>query len=38
MVFFELRQYQVKPGKMDAWLKLMEREIIPFSVSCGMKL
>ncbi len=36
MAFFELRQYQVKPGKMDAWLDLMEGEIMPFSVATGM--
>ncbi len=36
MAVFELRQYQVKPGKMDAWLDLMEGEIIPFSVAKGM--
>lgn len=33
--FYELRQYRVKPGKMDAWLKLMENDIIPFQVSKG---
>ena len=35
MAFYELRQYQVRPGKMEAWLKLMEGEIIPFQVSKG---
>lgn len=35
MVFYELRQYKIKPGKMEAWLKLMEGEIIPFQVSKG---
>lgn len=34
--FYELRQYPIKPGKMEAWLKLMEEEIIPFQVSKGM--
>jgi len=34
-LFYELRQYKVKPGKMEAWLKLMEGEIIPFQVSKG---
>ena len=29
-VFYELRQYHVKPGKMDEWLKMMEEEIIPY--------
>ena len=36
MAFFELRQYEIRPGKMEAWLKLMEEEIIPFQVSKGM--
>ena len=36
MAFYELRQYKIKPGKMDAWLIYMEEEIIPFQVSKGM--
>lgn len=36
MVFYELRQYKIKPGKMEAWLTLMEGEIIPFQVAKGM--
>ena len=36
MAFYELRQYKVTPGKMNAWLKIMEEEIIPFQVSKGM--
>ena len=36
MAFYELRQYTVRPGKMEAWLKLMEGEIIPFQVAKGM--
>src|SRR5580765_2330950 len=36
MAFYELRQYHVRPGKMAAWLKLMEGEIIPFQVAQGM--
>lgn len=35
-MFYELRQYSIFPGKMDAWLKVMEEEIIPFQVACGM--
>ena len=34
--FFELRIYQVFPGKMIQWLELMENIIIPFQVSKGM--
>ena len=36
MAFYELRQYKIKPGKMEEWLKVMEGEIIPFQVSKGM--
>ena len=35
-MFFELRQYTIKPGKMDEFVKLMEDEIIPFQVAQGM--
>ncbi|MDE0943311.1 MAG: NIPSNAP family protein, partial [Alphaproteobacteria bacterium] len=34
--FYELRQYKVRPGKMDEWLEIMEGEIIPFQVEMGM--
>jgi len=36
MAFYELRQYTIRPGKMQAWLKCMEEEIIPFQVGHGM--
>jgi hypothetical protein len=36
MAFYELRQYKVKPGKMDEWVQIMETEIIPFQVAKGM--
>ncbi|MFZ1990727.1 MAG: NIPSNAP family protein [Alphaproteobacteria bacterium] len=36
MAFYELRQYKVLPGKMDAWVKIMEEMIIPFQVAQGM--
>ena len=36
MAFYELRQYEIRPGKMDEWLKLMEEEIIPFQTKQGM--
>ena len=36
MAFYELRQYKVLPGKMDAFVALMEAEIIPFQVANGM--
>ena len=36
MAFYELRQYRMKPGQRDAWVKLMEEEIVPFQTSKGM--
>ena len=36
MAFYELRQYKIKPGKMEEWLTLMEGDIIPFQVAKGM--
>ena len=36
MAFFELRQYKIRPGKMEQWLDYMQNEIIPFQVSKGM--
>ena len=36
MAFFELRQYEIRPGKMAEWLEFMQNEIIPFQVSKGM--
>jgi hypothetical protein len=36
MAFYELRQYHIKPGKMDEWVAYMEGTIIPFQVSKGM--
>ena len=38
MAFFEIRNYKILPGKMDAWLELMHSTIIPFQVSKGMVL
>lgn len=35
-MFFELRQYQVRPGKMEEWVTYMEGEIIPYQQSKGM--
>jgi hypothetical protein len=34
--FFELRIYQVQPGKMQEWLSFMEEIVIPFQVKQGM--
>lgn len=35
-MFFEFRQYRIKDGKRDRWVKFMEEEIIPFQISKGM--
>ncbi len=35
-MFFELRQYRVKPGKREEWVQLMEEAIIPFQIAQGM--
>ncbi len=35
-MFFELRQYRIKRGMREQWVKLMEEKIIPFQVSQGM--
>lgn len=35
MAFYEFRQYKVRPGKMEAWVKFMEEHIIPFQVAKG---
>ena len=35
-MFYELRQYKIVDGKMDAFVELMESEIIPFQVGRGM--
>ena len=34
--FFELRIYQIFPGKMDEWISFMEKTIMPFQVAQGM--
>ncbi len=35
-MFYELRQYRIRNGRMRQWVKVMEEHIIPFQVSCGM--
>jgi NIPSNAP len=34
--FFEFRQYRIKDGKRERWVKFMEEKIIPFQVARGM--
>lgn len=35
-MFFELRFYPVKPGKMEEWVKQMDEVVVPFQVSKGI--
>jgi hypothetical protein len=35
-MFFELRQYRMKEGQKENWVKLMEETIIPFQIAQGM--
>jgi hypothetical protein len=35
-MFFELRQYRLKPGQRDRWVKFMEEVIVPYQQSKGM--
>ena len=35
-MFFELRQYRMRPGQRENWVKYMEETIIPFQISKGM--
>ena len=37
-MFYELRQYKIIDGEMEAFVELMETEIIPFQVGKGMVL
>ena len=37
-MFFELRQYKMRPGQKENWVKCMEEEIIPFQESKGMEI
>jgi len=36
MAFFEIRQYKIRPGKMDEWIDFMQTQIMPFQISKGM--
>ncbi|MBZ0302009.1 MAG: NIPSNAP family protein [Anaerolineae bacterium] len=37
-MFFELRQYQIQPGKREEWVQFMDEVIIPFQMSKGMTI
>lgn len=36
MSLFEIREYQVYPGKMREWVEFMETQVVPFMTSRGM--
>ena len=36
MSLFEIRQYQIYPGKMDEWINFMESRVAPFFLAHGM--
>jgi len=36
MALYEIRQYEVRPGKMQSWIQMFHAEILPFQVSKGM--
>ena len=35
-MFFELRQYRMKEGQRENWVRMMEDKIIPFQIAQGM--
>ena len=35
-MFFELRQYRIKKGKMKRWVKYADEVLIPFQIAQGM--
>lgn len=37
-MLFELRQYRVRDGKRDEWVRFMEETIIPFQTEKGMHI
>jgi hypothetical protein len=34
--FFEIRRYQVRPGRREEWLRYMADVVLPFQVAQGM--
>ncbi|MEZ0110103.1 hypothetical protein ABH920_004117 [Catenulispora sp. EB89] len=35
-MFYEIRRYQVQPGRRDEWVRYMEDVVMPFQQSKGM--
>ena len=36
MSFTEMRQYKVRDGRMDEWVKFFDEEIVPYQLSKGV--
>jgi hypothetical protein len=37
-MFYEIRRYQIRPGRRDEWVRYMEDAVIPFQVERGMSV
>lgn len=37
-MFYEIRRYQVRPGRRDEWVRYMQDTVIPFQVGRGMSV
>lgn len=37
-MFYEIRRYQIQPGRRDEWVRYMEEVIIPFQTEQGMSV
>jgi hypothetical protein len=37
-MFYEIRRYQIRPGRRDEWVRYMEDTIIPFQSGRGMSI
>jgi NIPSNAP len=37
-MFYELRQYVIRPGTRDRWVALMQDQIVPFQKRHGMQI
>ncbi|GHF68337.1 hypothetical protein FHX82_003585 [Amycolatopsis bartoniae] len=37
-MFYEIRRYQVQPGRRDEWVRYMEDVVIPFQLAQGMSV
>ncbi len=35
-MIFELRQYRLKPGQRERWVRWMDEKIIPYQISLGV--